>query len=89
MLPDIDIDILHDRKDDVMDLMFAKYGQAQYAVVRVFIEYLPWSSGGGWVSAEHTPSGGVSCANSSRPTDPDVARRLWQTPVDEMTKTIL
>jgi DNA-directed DNA polymerase III PolC len=84
-LPDIDIDFPHDRKDDVVDLIFAKYGREQCAVVggfstfqarsafadvakvlgmaerevRRFTEHFPWSFGGGWVPAEHTPSGGV------------------------------
>ena len=35
-LPDIDIDFPHDRKDDVVDLIFAKYGRAQCAVVGGF-----------------------------------------------------
>jgi DNA-directed DNA polymerase III PolC len=84
-LPDIDIDFPHDRKDDVVDLIFAKYGREQCAVVggfstfqarsafadvakvlglaerevRRFTEHFPWSFGGGWVPAEHTPSGGT------------------------------
>ena len=84
-LPDIDVDFPHDRKDDVVDLIFAKYGRAQCAVVggfstfqarsafadvakvlgvaerevRRFTEHFPWSFGGGWVPAEHTPSGGA------------------------------
>ncbi|HTQ51483.1 MAG TPA: DNA polymerase III subunit alpha [Candidatus Acidoferrales bacterium] len=84
-LPDIDIDFPHDRKDDVVDLIFAKYGREQCAVVggfstfqarsafadvakvlgmaerevRRFTEHFPWSFGGGWIPAEHTPSGGV------------------------------
>src|ERR1035437_220445 len=35
-LPDIDIDFPHDRKDDVVDLIFAKYGREQCAVVGGF-----------------------------------------------------
>jgi DNA-directed DNA polymerase III PolC len=35
-LPDIDIDFPHDRKDDVIDLVFAKYGAAYAAVVGGF-----------------------------------------------------
>ena len=35
-LPDIDIDFAHDRKDDVVDLIFAKYGREQCAVVGGF-----------------------------------------------------
>jgi DNA polymerase III alpha subunit/nucleotidyltransferase/DNA polymerase involved in DNA repair len=35
-LPDIDVDFPHDRKDDVVDLIFAKYGPAQTAVVGGF-----------------------------------------------------
>ena len=35
-LPDIDIDFPHDRKDDVVDLMFAKYGAEHCAVVGGF-----------------------------------------------------
>jgi DNA-directed DNA polymerase III PolC len=35
-LPDIDIDFPHDRKDDVVDLIFAKYGRKQCAVVGGF-----------------------------------------------------
>ncbi|HEV2435868.1 MAG TPA: DNA polymerase III subunit alpha [Verrucomicrobiae bacterium] len=84
-LPDIDIDFPHDRKDDVVDLIFAKYGREQCAVVggfstfqarsafadvakvlgmaerqvRRFTEHFPWSFGGGWIPAEHTPSGGA------------------------------
>ena len=84
-LPDIDVDFPHDRKDDVVDLIFAKYGRGQCAVVggfstfqarsafadvakvlgvaerdvRRFTEHVPWSFGGGWIPAEHTPSGGA------------------------------
>jgi len=84
-LPDIDIDFPHDRKDDVVDLLFAKYGREHCAVVggfstfqarsafadvakvlgvaerevRRFTDHFPWSFGGGWVPAEHTPSGGA------------------------------
>ena len=35
-LPDIDLDFPHDRKDDVIDLMFARYGTLQMAVVGGF-----------------------------------------------------
>jgi DNA polymerase III alpha subunit/nucleotidyltransferase/DNA polymerase involved in DNA repair len=35
-LPDIDIDFAHDRKDDVVDLIFARYGREQCAVVGGF-----------------------------------------------------
>ena len=35
-LPDIDIDFPHDRKDDVVDIIFAKYGREQCAVVGGF-----------------------------------------------------
>jgi error-prone DNA polymerase len=35
-LPDIDIDFPHDRKDDVVDLIFTKYGRAHCAVVGGF-----------------------------------------------------
>jgi error-prone DNA polymerase len=35
-LPDIDIDFPHDRKDDVIDLIFAKYGAEHCAVVGGF-----------------------------------------------------
>ncbi|MBL9169840.1 MAG: DNA polymerase III subunit alpha [Verrucomicrobiales bacterium] len=35
-LPDIDVDFPHDRKDDVVDLLFAKYGPAHCAVVGGF-----------------------------------------------------
>jgi DNA polymerase III alpha subunit/nucleotidyltransferase/DNA polymerase involved in DNA repair len=35
-LPDIDVDFAHDRKDDVVDLIFAKYGAAHAAVVGGF-----------------------------------------------------
>jgi DNA-directed DNA polymerase III PolC len=38
-LPDIDIDFPHDRKDDVIDLLFAKYGAAHMAVVGGFSTY--------------------------------------------------
>jgi len=84
-LPDIDIDFPHDRKDDVVDIIFAKYGYDHCAVVggfstfqarsafadvakvlgvaerdvRRFTEHFPWSFGGGWIPAEHTPSGGT------------------------------
>ena len=35
-LPDIDIDFPHDRKDDVVDLIFAKYGRERCSVVGGF-----------------------------------------------------
>jgi DNA-directed DNA polymerase III PolC len=35
-LPDIDVDFPHDRKDDVIDLIFEKYGSAHAAVVGGF-----------------------------------------------------
>ena len=35
-LPDIDVDFPHDRKDDVVDLIFAKYGRGQAAIVGGF-----------------------------------------------------
>ncbi len=35
-LPDIDVDFPHDRKDDVVDLVFAKYGAGHCAVVGGF-----------------------------------------------------
>ena len=35
-LPDIDIDFAHDRKDDVVNLIFAKYGREHCAVVGGF-----------------------------------------------------
>jgi DNA-directed DNA polymerase III PolC len=35
-LPDIDVDFPHDRKDDVIDLIFEKYGPSQAAVVGGF-----------------------------------------------------
>jgi error-prone DNA polymerase len=35
-LPDIDVDFPHDRKDDVVDLLFAKYGREHCAVVGGF-----------------------------------------------------
>ncbi|MEW6159035.1 MAG: DNA polymerase III subunit alpha [Verrucomicrobiota bacterium] len=38
-LPDIDVDFPHDRKDDVIDLMFEKYGTEQTAVVGGFSTY--------------------------------------------------
>lgn len=38
-LPDIDIDFPHDRKDDVVDLIFAKYGKAKCAVVGGFATF--------------------------------------------------
>ena len=83
-LPDIDIDFAHDLKDDVVKLIFEKYGREHCAVVggfstfqarsafaevakvlgvaerevRKFTDHFPWSFGGGWVPAEHTPSGG-------------------------------
>ncbi len=38
-LPDIDIDFPHDRKDDVVDLLFRKYGAERCAVVGGFSTY--------------------------------------------------
>ena len=38
-LPDIDIDFAHDRKDDVVDLMFEKYGSEHTATVGGFSTY--------------------------------------------------
>lgn len=38
-LPDIDIDFAHDRKDDVVNLIFRKYGTAHAAVVGGFSTY--------------------------------------------------
>jgi DNA-directed DNA polymerase III PolC len=38
-LPDIDVDFPHDRKDDVVDLVFAKYGPEHTAVVGGFSTY--------------------------------------------------
>jgi DNA-directed DNA polymerase III PolC len=38
-LPDIDLDFPHDRKDDVIDLIFEKYGAGQTAVVGGFSTY--------------------------------------------------
>jgi len=38
-LPDIDIDFAHDRKDDVVDLIFEKYGNEHCAVVGGFSTY--------------------------------------------------
>jgi nucleotidyltransferase/DNA polymerase involved in DNA repair len=38
-LPDIDIDFPHDRKDDVIDLIFRKYPRGQVAVVGGFSTY--------------------------------------------------
>ncbi len=35
-LPDIDVDFAHDRKDDVLDLIFEKYGPAHAAIVGGF-----------------------------------------------------
>ena len=35
-LPDIDVDFPHDRKDDVIDLIFEKHGRAQTAIVGGF-----------------------------------------------------
>src|SRR5208283_2679917 len=35
-LPDIDVDFPHDRKDDVIDLIFEKYGPARTAIVGGF-----------------------------------------------------
>ncbi|MGD1086704.1 MAG: PHP domain-containing protein, partial [Verrucomicrobiota bacterium] len=84
-LPDIDIDFAHDRKDDVVKLIFEKYGREHCALVggfstfqarsafaeaakvlgmaerevRRLTDHFPWSFGGGWVPAEHTPSGGA------------------------------
>jgi DNA polymerase III alpha subunit len=92
-LPDIDIDFAHDRKDDVVNLIFEKYGREHCAVVggfstfqarsafaevakvlgvaerevRKFTDHFPWSFGGGWVPAEHTPSGGARLVECSAP----------------------
>ncbi len=38
-LPDIDVDFPHDRKDDVIDLIFRKYGEKYCAVVGGFSTY--------------------------------------------------
>src|SRR5208283_285154 len=38
-LPDIDVDFAHDRKDDVIDLIFEKYGQEHAVVVGGFSTY--------------------------------------------------
>ena len=38
-LPDIDMDFPHDRKDDVIDLIFRKYGEKYCAVVGGFSTY--------------------------------------------------
>lgn len=83
-LPDIDIDFAHDEKDNVVKLIFEKYGREHCAAVggfstfqarsafaevakvlgvaerevRKFTDHFPWSFGGGWVPAEHAPSGG-------------------------------
>ncbi len=38
-LPDIDIDFPHDRKDDVVDLIFARYGRERCAIVGGFSTY--------------------------------------------------
>lgn len=38
-LPDIDIDFPHDRKDDVVDIIFAKYGREHCAVVGGFATF--------------------------------------------------
>lgn len=38
-LPDIDLDFAHDRKDDVVDLIFAKYGTEHTAIVGGFSTY--------------------------------------------------
>ena len=38
-LPDIDLDFPHDRKDDVVELMFARYGKEHCAVVGGFSTY--------------------------------------------------
>ncbi|HEY0457076.1 MAG TPA: DNA polymerase IV [Verrucomicrobiae bacterium] len=39
-LPDIDVDFPHDRKDDVIDLIFQKFGREHTAVVGGFSTYL-------------------------------------------------
>ena len=91
-LPDIDIDFAHDFKDDVVKLIFEKYGRNHCAVVggfstfqarsafaevakvlgvserevRKFTDHFPWSFGGGWVPAEHTPSGGAKIVEMLR-----------------------
>jgi DNA-directed DNA polymerase III PolC len=91
-LPDIDIDFAHDFKDDVVKLIFEKYGRDHCAVVggfstfqarsafaevakvlgvaerevRKFTDHFPWSFGGGWVPAEHTPSGGAKIVEMLR-----------------------
>lgn len=46
-LPDIDIDFPHDRKDDVVDLIFAKYGPEHTAVVGGFSTYQARGAVGG------------------------------------------
>ena len=38
-LPDIDIDFPHDRKDDVVKIIFAKYGKVHCAVVGGFSDF--------------------------------------------------
>lgn len=38
-LPDIDVDFPHDRKDDVIDLIFKKYGEEKTAIVGGFSTY--------------------------------------------------
>ena len=43
-LPDIDIDFAHDRKDDVVNLLFAKYGPDHCAVVGGFSTFLARSA---------------------------------------------
>ncbi|MDB6066158.1 MAG: polymerase [Pedosphaera sp.] len=111
-LPDIDIDFAHDLKDDVVKLIFEKYGREHCAVVggfstfqaksafaevakvlgvaerevRRFTDHFPWSFGGGWVPAEHTPSGGArliemlraSPENSDLPLDEEPYRTALQ-----------
>lgn len=43
-LPDIDVDFAHDRKDDVVDLLFEKYGPDHCAVVGGFSTFLARSA---------------------------------------------
>ncbi len=71
-LPDIDVDFAHDRKDDVVDLVFAKYGPAHAAVVGGFSTYLARSALGDVAKVlgvseyqirrvtEHLPRGGAA-----------------------------
>ncbi len=65
-LPDIDIDFPHDRKDDVVDIIFAKYGREHCAVVGGFSHSRPgvrlrtWRKCSAWPNAKCAGSPTIS-----------------------------